>query len=93
MATIGNTSDASVILFNSYPFLEIKYPIPHILKEYDKKNVRLTTSDLIDKGLNFYENISEIRMKNSETEKINSEEISELMTLLTGGVIYIGSSS
>lgn len=93
MATIGSTSDASVMLFNSYPFLEISYPIPHILKEYEKKNVRLTASDLIDKGLNFYENISEIRMKNSETEKINSEEISELMSLLTGGVIYIGSSS
>ncbi len=93
MATIGSTSDASVILFNAFPFIEIEYPIPHILKEYEKKNVRRTTSDLISNGLNFYENISEIRMKDSESEKINSEEISELMTLLKGGVIYIGSSS
>ena len=43
----GQVSDSSVIFFNKVPFIEIEYPVPHILKDYEKKNVRNTVNDVI----------------------------------------------
>ena len=93
VSVTGQVSDSSVIFFNKVPFIEIEYPVPHIVKDYEKKNVRNTVNDVITVGLNFYENISEIRLKSNESEKMNSEELSELTQILRGGVIYIGSGS
>lgn len=93
MATqsIGTVSDSTPILFNKIPFIEIEYPIPYKVKDYEKKNVELTSQDTIKKGLNFYEIVTEIRLKDSVSEQMNYSEESELVRLLMGGVIYNGS--
>lgn len=91
--TIGGISDSSVVVFNSSPYLEIEYPIPYKLKEYSKKSTRITSNDVIKKGLNFYDMITEIRLRENEVEKINTTEESELISILRGGVIYNGSWS
>ena len=89
-STTGSVSDSSVILFNRVPFLEIEYPIPHKLKDYEKKRTRSTETEWIKRGMNFYDEIMEIRLKNETTVDMNNSEIDELKSILKGGVIYNG---
>lgn len=89
--TIGQVSDSSAVTFNRQPFLEIEYPIPKIMKNYNKKRTRNTEADIIKVGLNFYDEITEIKMKTGVKEDMSNEEKLELINLLKGGVIYNGS--
>ena len=89
-STTGSVSDSSVILFNRVPFLEIEYPIPYKLKDYNKKRTRNTETEWIQKGMNFYDEIMDIRLKNETTVDMNNSEIDELKSILKGGVIYNG---
>lgn len=91
--TTGQVSDSSVVIFNKVPFVEISYPIPYILQDIEKKQTRKTISDKIQPGLNFYEEVRNVYVKSNVTEKMLDTEYEELINLLKGGVIYIGSSS
>ena len=55
-----------------------------------KKRTRNTESDIIKVGLNFYDEITEIKMKTGINEDMSNEEKLELINLLKGGVIYNG---
>lgn len=89
-STTGSVSDSSVILFNRVPFLEIEYPIPYKLKDYEKKRTRNTETEWMTKGMNFYDEILDIRLRNGITVDMNNNEMDELMSILKGGVIYNG---
>lgn len=92
-STTGSLGDSSMLLYNRQPFLDIIYPIPHRLVNFHEKEAIPTSNDVIKVGLNFYESVSSITVKNSQDVKINGEEINELKSILEGGVIYNGSSS
>ena len=87
-STTGSVSDSSVILFNRVPFLEIEYPIPYKLKDYKKKRTSNTETEWIKKGINFYDEIMDIRLRNETTTAMNNSEMDELKNILKGGVIY-----
>lgn len=89
-STTGSVSDSSVLLFNRIPFLEIEYPIPYKLKDYKKKRTRNTETEWIKTGINFYDEIMDIRLRNETTESMNNSEIDELKNILKEGVIYNG---
>ena len=89
-STIGSVNDSSVILFNRVPFLEIEYPIPYKLKDYKKKRTSNTETEWIKKGINFYDEIMDIRLRTETTEAMNNIEMDELKNILKEGVIYNG---
>lgn len=84
----GNVSDSSVILANKVPFLEITYPIPHVLNNQNQHETFRTLKDVPEQGLNFYDEIVSIDVGgNAIGEKPNNSELSELVEILKGGVI------
>ena len=89
-STTGSVSDSSVLLFNRVPFLEIEYPIPYKLKDYEKKRTRKTETEWVKTGINFYDEIMDIRLRTETTEAMNNSEMDELKNILKGGVIYNG---
>lgn len=89
-STTGSISDSSVILFNRVPFLEIEYPIPYKFKDYEKKRTRNTETEWIKKGMNFYDEILDIKLRSGVTVDMNNSENDELMSILKGGIIYNG---
>lgn len=89
-STTGKVSDSSVLLFNRVPFLEIEYPIPYKLKDYKKKRTRKTETEWIKTGINFYDEIMDIRLRTETTEAMNNIEMDELKNILKEGVIYNG---
>lgn len=89
-STTGSVSDSSVLLFNRVPFLEIEYPIPYKLKDYNKKRTRKTETEWIKTGINFYDEIMDIRLRTETTETMNNSEMDELKNILKEGVIYNG---
>ena len=92
-STTGALGDSSTLLYNRQPFLDIIYPIPHRLTNFHEKEGLPTSNDVIKVGLNFYESIASITVKNGQEVKINDDEMSELKSILKGGVIYNGSTS
>ena len=89
-STTGSVSDSSVLLFNRVPFLEIEYPIPYKFKDYKKKKTRKTETEWIKKGINFYDEIMDIRLRTETSEAMNNSEMDELKNTLKGGAIYNG---
>lgn len=93
VSTIGNVGSSAPIVFNKIPYLEITYPIAHITNNIETHRTFNTNQDIIKKGLNFYDTITKITMKENSDIVINDRELSELISLLKGGVIYNGSWS
>lgn len=91
--SVGTVGDSGVLISNRVPYLDIKYPIPHIVRNYSEKTALATCNDVIKEGLNFYESIASIEVKETQTTKPNAQEIAELKSVLMRGVIYNGSSS
>lgn len=86
----GTQSDSSVLIFNKIPFIDIKYPVVHINKNYSDKKPRNTSNDIIQKGINFYSDISRIDVKSNSEITMYDVEMNELISALKGGVIYNG---
>lgn len=93
VSTTGSVGDSATILMNRNAFLDIEYPIPHIVNNYGEKNPHISVIDTITEGLNYYEHIASIEVKSTHDVKMNASEIAELKSILKGGVIYNGSSS
>lgn len=93
ISNIGITSDSAVATFNKVPYVDIKYPIPHILIDQNKKKPMLTNWDVLQRGINFYDSITDISMKSNQPISITDIEKEALVTALKGGVIVNGSSS
>ena len=91
--TTGSVGDSGTLLMNRHAFVDIDYPIPHVMRNYGDKKAYVTTIDTITEGLNFYETIASIEVKSTEATKMNEREMRELKSILLGGVIYNGSSS
>lgn len=88
---IGNVGSSSPILYNKIPYLEIEYPVAHITNNINEHRIFNTNQDVIKNGLNLYDVITKITMKENESIIISETELNELITLLKGGVIYNGS--
>ena len=91
MSSIGSVGSSALITFNKTPYIEIEYPIPLIpngMKDIKEINM---VNDTIVSGLNIFDSVVQVRMNSDETTCINNEEMSELISILKGGVIYIGS--
>lgn len=86
--SVGKVTDGSVIIFNKVPYIDIEYPIPYIPNQYTQKMVQNTCLDTIKYGLNFYDIIREIKLKDEISEKMSLIEENELRDILKGGVIY-----
>lgn len=91
--SVGQVGDSGVLIFNRVPYLDITYPIPHRVVDFNIKEGLNTSNDVIAPGLNFYEAIGSIDVKASQTVKPNADEIAELKSILMKGVIYNGSSN
>ena len=89
MSRIGSISDSSVLLFNKIPYIEISYHKPHILNNISKHSTRLTYTDVLHNGLNYYDEIINITC-NSNNIHLTEQEYEALKTALKGGVIYNG---
>ena len=91
MSSIGSVGSSALITFNKTPYIEIEYPIPLIpIGMKDIKEINMV-NDTIVSGLNIFDSVVQVRMNSDETTCINNEEMSELISILKGGVIYIGS--
>lgn len=88
--TTGKVTDGAVILFNKIPFLEIEYPLPYIENDREKLRTCTTCTETIAVGLNFFETVMDIQLRDSGTKSFNESEYNELVELLKGGVIYNG---
>lgn len=93
VSTTGSVSDSATILMNRNAFVDIEYPIPHVMNNYGEKKPHITVLDTITEGLNYYDHIASIEVKSTENVKMNESEMEELKSILMGGVIYNGSSS
>lgn len=87
---IGNAGNSAPLVYNKIPYLEISYPIAHITNNIQTHRTFNTNQDVIKMGLNFYSVITKITMKDNQDVVINDRELSELISLLKGGVIYNG---
>ena len=87
---IGNAGNSAPIVYNKIPYLEIAYPIAHIANDISTHRTFNTSQDVIKAGLNFYSVITKITMREDSDIIINNKELSELISLLKGGVIYNG---
>lgn len=88
MESIGSVSDASVVFSNKTPFVEIEYPVPLILNNKEEHEARTTLTDVPTEGLNFYDDIVDIKcLSNAKGERPSVEEMNELISILKGGVI------
>lgn len=90
MGRIGAVSDSSVLIGNKIPYLEISYPKPYILNNNSKHATRLTYTDVIHNGLNYYGEINEITCNENSPITLTEIERTNLITALKGGVIYNG---
>ena len=90
MSNIGSVGSSALITFNKTPYIEIEYPIPVIPMFIESKKEMNTVSDTIENGLSFFDSVVYVTMKQGETTGINNEETSELISILKGGVIYLG---
>ena len=90
MSNIGSVGSSALITFNKTPYIEIEYPIPVIPRFIESKKEMNTVSDTIENGLSFFDSVVYVTMKDGETTGINNEETSELISILKGGVIYLG---
>lgn len=93
VSTVGSVGDSATILMNRNAFVDIQYPIPHVMNNYEEKKPHITVMDTITEGLNYYEHIASIEVKSTQNVKMNESEMEELKSILMGGVIYNGSSS
>lgn len=93
MQTTGSVGASGVLLMNRNAFVDIEYPIPHVMNNYEEKKPHVTVIDTITEGLNYYEHIASIEVKSTQNVKMNESEMEELKSILMGGVIYNGSSS
>lgn len=91
MSSIGSVGSSALITFNKTPYIEIDYPIPVIPKNIESIKEMNMVSDTIGSGLTFFDSVVKVRMNSNETTAINNEETSELISILKGGVIYVGS--
>ena len=82
MSRIGSISDSSVLIGNKIPYIEISYPKPHILNNISKHSTRLTYTDVLHNGLNYYDeiiNISEEK-KNNRVLYDKKKELSKTLS-------------
>lgn len=86
----GTVGDVSPLLFNKTPFVEIEYPLPYIPLEVEKKQARRTINDTIKHGLNVFEEITNLRLRDGQSHTMLQAENDELIDLLKGGVIFNG---
>jgi len=81
-------NDGSAVLRNKVPFLEISYPIPHVLNHQQDHETLTTITDQPQQGLNFYDEIVKVGVgSNLKGERPNADEVNELLRILKGGVI------
>ena len=88
---IGSVGSSTPITFNKIPYIDIEYPIPIIPNGVENKMPMNTVNDVIKEGINFFEHVLNIEMKQGEQHTMNEEEIENLISVLKGGVIYNGS--
>lgn len=91
VAGIGSVGSGSLVVGNKIPYIDISYPVLIVPKDIETKKPMNTVADTIKPGLNFFEHVTKVEMKTEEKQKISGTEMSELVTLLKGGVIYNGS--
>lgn len=90
MDILGSVGSSTPILFNKVPYIDIEYPIAHITKNVTSHRTFKGNQDIIRQGLNFFDTIVKIEMKDNQNIQISDTEMSELISLLKGGVIYNG---
>lgn len=93
VAGIGSVGTGSLVVGNKIPYIDISYPVVVLPKDIGSKKPMNTVADTIKPGLNFFEHVTKVEMKSGETNRISDGEMSELISILKGGVIYNGSSS
>ena len=91
VAGIGSVGSGSLVVGNKIPYIDISYPVLIVPHDIETKKPMNTVADNIKPGLNFFEHVTKVEMKTEEKQKISDTEMSELITLLKGGVIYNGS--
>lgn len=88
---IGSVGTGSLVVGNKIPYIDISYPVIISPKNIETKKPMNTVADTIKPGLNFFEHVTKVEVKINEKQKISDTEMSELISLLKGGVIYNGS--
>lgn len=87
-STTGNIGSSTPITFVKIPYIDIEYAIPLIPENMNDIRPNNTVIDSIMPGINFYEHVTKVEMKTEVKQKISDTEMSELIIILKGGVIY-----
>lgn len=90
MDILGSVGSSTPITANKIPYIDIEYPIAHVSNNVINHRTFKGNQDVIKQGLNFFDTIVKIEMKDNQNIQINDSEMSELISLLKGGVIYNG---
>lgn len=93
VAGMGSVGSSTPITFVKTPYIDIEYAIPLIPENMNDIRPNNTVLDTIMPGINFYEHVMEVQVKEGVSEKLNDNEMTELISILKGGVIYDGSWS